>query len=228
MDVAMLYNPATIDIIKKEFIPVKLDDRIGKPTRDILYCQVRVFSLDTLHLYINHWPSRGGGQLETESLRIATALKLKGEINGVTQHYYLPKIIIMGDLNDEPDDRSLLVGLQAQTERITVLPESLYNLAAGYAEENKTGSYKFKGRWEMLDQIIVTGRILNAGKGIQTSAGKFSVFSAPFLLVPDDNYQGYEPFRTYNGPVYKGGFSDHLPVVLDMGWKETNEMRGNR
>jgi endonuclease/exonuclease/phosphatase family metal-dependent hydrolase len=132
----------------------------------------------------------------------------------------------MGDFNDEPNDKSLTQGLHAQTIGYPPLPGILYNLAGEYKGKIAKGTHKFQGRWGMLDQFIVSGDLLNASKGFTTSISCFSVYSASFLLVKDDNYSGFEPFRTYKGPIYAGGFSDHLPIVLDLEWK--GEEEGNR
>jgi predicted extracellular nuclease len=224
IDVALLYNPSTVRVLEKEFIPVTLTSGTEKTTRDILYCMVSIQQRDTLHLFINHWPSRGGGQLETEPSRLYAAKVLNLEINSLFRIFPNPKIIAMGDFNDEPNDKSLTEGLHAQTEIVLPMPGILYNLSAGYKKKHRIGTNKFQGRWGMLDQFIVSGELLKETMGFTTYPGSFSVFAASFLLTTDDNYSGSEPFRTYKGPVYSGGFSDHLPIVLDLEWKGDEEV----
>jgi hypothetical protein len=216
IDVAMIYNPATVRVIEKEFIPVILPDNEEKHTRDILYSKITLGIHDTLCLFINHWPSRSRGLLETEFLRICAARTLRLKIDSLFRSDLCPKIIVTGDFNDGPYDKSLSQAVQAKTDWSTPVPSDLYNLSAGYETRNPVGSHKFRGQWNMLDQVIVSGCLLTGQKGIQTSRDRFAVFADAFLLTEDTNYSGFEPFRTYKGPVYTGGFSDHLPVIIDL------------
>jgi endonuclease/exonuclease/phosphatase family metal-dependent hydrolase len=126
------------------------------------------------------------------------------------------KIMVMGDFNDGPYDKSLLQVVRAKTETDSLYPGDLYNLSAGFELRNPVGSHKYRGQWNMLDQIIVSGSLLDGRKDLKTSRDCFSVYAAPFLLTEDNRYLGVEPFRTYKGPVYQGGFSDHLPVLVDL------------
>jgi len=218
IDVALLYNPATVRILEKNFIPVVLPDSTERCTRDILYTKIAPGNNDTLHLFINHWPSRSSGFMETEPFRIHAATLLRVKIDSLLLSGSHPKIIIMGDFNDGPFDKSLSQVVLAKTDTGTPVPGDLYNLAAGYEIRNPVGSHKFRGQWNMLDQIIVSGNLLAGQKGLKTGRDCFSVFAGPFLLTEDTRYMGVEPFRTYKGPVYLGGFSDHLPVMVDLFW----------
>jgi endonuclease/exonuclease/phosphatase family metal-dependent hydrolase len=215
IDVALIYNPATVRILEKEFIPVVLPDSADKYTRDILYSKIVLGKSDTLHLFINHWPSRSRGFLETEPLRIFAAGLLRTKIDSVLRSGPHENVVVMGDFNDGPFDKSLSQVLRAITDWGSPVPLDLYNLAAGYETKNPVGSHKFRGQWNMLDQIIVSGSLLTGQTGLAASRECFSVFAAPFLLTEDTRYLGFEPFRTYKGPVYQGGFSDHLPVMAD-------------
>ena len=124
------------------------------------------------------------------------------------------KIIISGDLNDTPDDKSLAEILKAKPNSDAHDPISLYNLAPTYCKTT-TGTYKYREEWSCLDQIIVSGSILN-NDGIFTTNTNAHIFNQPFLLEEDTKYHGNKPFRTYTGMRYNGGFSDHLPVYLDL------------
>jgi endonuclease/exonuclease/phosphatase family metal-dependent hydrolase len=216
IDVALLYNPATVRILEKDFIPVVLPDSTEKYTRDILYCKIMTPENDTLHLFINHWPSRSRGFLETEPFRIHAASILRMKIDSVLLSSPQRKIIVMGDFNDGPFDKSLLQIVRAKTDTGKLISGDIYNLAAGYEMRNPVGSHKFRGQWNMLDQIIVSENLLNRHTGLTTGRDCFSVFAPPFLLTEDTVYMGAQPFRTYRGPVYLGGFSDHLPVMVDL------------
>ena len=91
----------------------------------------------------------------------------------------------------------------------------LVNLSSGAAERGE-GTFKFRGKWEMIDQVLVSASILDPVKGIYTEKEFFRIFRPDFLMQKDVNYPGYLPFSTYRGFRYQGGFSDHLPVILDL------------
>jgi predicted extracellular nuclease len=216
IDVAMLYNPATVRIVETRFIPVDLYTFPKNTTRDILYCKVILKTQEALHLFINHWPSRSAGILETEPLRMTAARVLRAAIDSINRTQTAPKILIMGDFNDEPFDKSISQVLMARIPAEKPGVKILYDLSSDYIKRNGTGSHKYRGQWEMIDQVIVSGSLLTTEKGLRTGQGCFHVFDDPFLLREDKYHAGYEPFRTYKGPVYCGGFSDHLPVVINL------------
>jgi hypothetical protein len=127
------------------------------------------------------------------------------------------KILIMGDFNDEPDDESLAVKLNAKVNRAEPLIAGLYNLTGvNTAGELVQGTLKYQGTWNIFDQIIVSAGMLNDTNGIYVKPDGFTILNNRFLLEPDVTYTGYKPFRTYSGFIYKGGFSDHLPVYIDV------------
>jgi len=128
----------------------------------------------------------------------------------------LAKIVIMGDLNDYPDNISVTDVLKAKHNFENIQNSELYNLSAFIEQTTNLGSHKFEGEWGILDQIIVSGAILDAKKGIRTSKEDAHIFNAEFLLEDDDNFTGKRNFRTYSGFKYVGGYSDHLPVFLDL------------
>ena len=122
----------------------------------------------------------------------------------------------MGDFNDEPDDESLRLKLKALTNHDNPCPNLLYNLSTAPENEKFKGTLKFQGQWNLFDQVIVSGSLLNAGHGLFLLPDSYRIFGPSFLLTPDDRFNGYKPYRTYNGYKYQGGFSDHLPVYVDL------------
>jgi endonuclease/exonuclease/phosphatase family metal-dependent hydrolase len=212
IDVAMLYNSHTVEFISSKFF------RLQKPglfTRDILYCRVNLHG-NPVHLFVNHWPSRSAGQIETEKDRLAAATLLRHLTDSLFMRNKEACIIIMGDFNDEPADESISGILGATTMLSGARPAKLYNLSKAPREGKFKGSLKYQGIWNLFDQIIVSGSLLSDTSGIHTDATGFKIFGDSFLLRMDDKYNGYKPFRTYNGYRYEGGFSDHLPVFLDV------------
>ncbi len=216
IDVGFLYLPDKFKPINYKAIRVKFPFDANKPTRDILYVKGTDNFKDTLHIFINHWPSRWGGQTETDRKRKFAASVLRKEVDSLFAADKNPNIIIMGDLNDYPTNNSVMKVLKAQTQYKNIKQESLYNLAWYLQEVKGKGSHKHAGEWGVLDQIIISGSLLNPENKIHTSIDNAHVFDADFLLEPDNNYTGMKPFRTYIGFKFHDGYSDHLPVYLDL------------
>jgi exonuclease III len=179
-------------------------------TRSVLYTKW-VIGADTVHIIVNHWPSRRGGVLAMEGLRMKIAAMVREKVDSLMMiSSSEAKIIIMGDFNSTPDDqelKSLIISSEPDN--------SLVNLSEYLAADGQ-GTYRYLGTWEMIDQIIVSGKLLNCNKGIYTSAQNLKIFRPDFLIGKDPKYPGSIPLSTYRGYRYQGGFSDHLPVLLDL------------
>lgn len=126
------------------------------------------------------------------------------------------KIIIMGDFNDEPTNRSVNEMLLANNKRKNVGERELYNLMYDAHNIHNEGSYNYQGNWNMLDQIIVSQSVLTVGGGLHADYESGSILKADFMLYHDENKQQYVPSRTYGGPNYYGGISDHFPVYITL------------
>lgn len=219
IDVALLYQPKSFRPVTTEFIAV--DYPVNKrKTRDIIYVQGILPNHDTLHVFVNHWPSRYGGQLESEENRIFVAGLLKQKTDSILKNNPQALITIMGDFNDEPDNTSLLKTLNAVPAYDSLQTKQLINLSYKLRYTNNQGSHKYQGQWTLLDQVIVSGALLNKNRNTYTTPEKLTIVRAPFLLEPDEAYLGDKPYRTYVGFKYNGGFSDHLPVFIDLLNKE--------
>lgn len=213
IDVALLYQPATFRLLSSQSIRVNIESIGGRPTRDILHATGRVVSGDTLDVFVCHFPSRSGGERATEPFRIQAASCLRAAIDSVTAMRRHPHIIVTGDFNDCPSNRSVRETLGA------ALPSSgnadarkLYNLTEG----NPGGTYRYKGEWNAFDQMITNGRLLQSGSKVRASRKAARILDFPFLLEEDERYGGDTPFRTYKGIRYHGGYSDHLPLLLEL------------
>ena len=184
-------------------------------SRSVLYIKCEIF-YDTVHLMINHWPSRRGGVLAGESLRsdIADMVRTTADSLDIISSGR-SKIIIMGDFNCTPDDPVIKKLIHPDENKNAKMKLTLVNLSV---PDNSSvhGTYRYMGTWEMLDQIIVSERLLNSIKGVSTARNKFSIFKSDFLLRYDLNYPGLTTYSTYRGYRYQGGYSDHLPVILDL------------
>lgn len=201
IDVALLYNSKVFLPLESKAIPVIVHDSKNTRdyTRDILYVSGKLNN-ETVHIYVNHWPSKRSGFDETRRKRIEIAQLLHQEIANIGEEN--PKIIIMGDFNDNPNDDSIQKHLVTKHFQNPML--SLYN-------EGK-GASKFYGKWMLFDQIILSRNFFSEKK-YEYLFKKALIFDAPFLTNPRGRHKS-EPFRTYTGKYYQGGYSDHFPVYI--------------
>jgi len=225
VDVALLYLPEMFVPINSRPIRVSFPNSTST-TRDILYASGKIPNGDTLHIFVNHFPSRLGGELESEDRRETAANFLRTAVDSIFEIHANAAIIIMGDFNDYPNDNSITKILKANPlpdnfNKISFgsssEPQKLYNLAYKIHEEGKIGSYRHENEWGMLDQIIVSGALLDNSLKTKVLSNTFQVFAPKWLLEEDKNF-GLRPFRTYIGMKFNGGFSDHLPVFVRMLW----------
>ena len=215
IDVCLIYRSDIVTpLFYRYFKPAGIAEGEFR-TRSVLYSKWLI-SDDTIHLFLNHWPSRRGGVLAGESLRtgISGMLKEKEDsiLNSLNSH---AKIIIAGDFNCTPGDKEISSLIEMDNnENSGNCPPSV-NLSELSANKG-LGTYKYMGAWEMLDQVIVSEWLLKCTDGFYADSGSFKVFNPGFLLKRDPSYPGFAPFSTYRGYRYQDGFSDHLPVILDL------------
>jgi predicted extracellular nuclease len=214
IDVGFLYREDLFKPINNEFLAINFPDNPESKTRDILYVKGVANKLDTLHIFVNHWPSRWGGQLESEDRRLYVASVLRSRVDSIFNQNANSNIIITGDFNDYPDNKSILEILSANQNFENIKPNTLYNLSANLFKTKNIGSNKYQGEWGVLDQFIVSGNLLNTKNKMYTSLDDVTIFNKKFLLESDDSYYGFKPNRTYIGYKYNGGYSDHLPTYL--------------
>ncbi len=209
IDVGLIYNPGRFIPVHAHKIPVTDKNDTGFHTRDILYVK-GVLQGDTVHIFVNHWPSRYGGMMQTAGKRKLAAMVLKQTVDSVCNVNINANILVMGDLNDNPDDESVSVLTSKNDECALVkLP---WKTAYGLAE----GSLKHASQWAVFDQILVSKGLKGGTNKVALRTPAFTVFDAGFLLEKDVKNQGYTTNRTYKGFVYHGGYSDHLPVFIDL------------
>jgi endonuclease/exonuclease/phosphatase family metal-dependent hydrolase len=166
---------------------------------------------DTLHILANHWPSRRGGVLAGDELRQQVAFLVKQKVDSLfSSGSSGSKLIIVGDFNCTPDDQIMrsLIASDDPSKGLVNLSEILDN--------DGSGTYRYMGIWEMIDQVIVSRSLLSGEKGLSTEPNMLRIFKPEFLMKKDPKYPGLSPFSTYRGFKYQGGFSDHLPVYLDL------------
>lgn len=205
IDVALIYDSNRVNVIGSRAIPVVLESVTDPNTRDILKVTVKVGSED-FNLFVNHWPSRRGGQDESEMHRIKVASVLRKEVDQILLINPNANIICMGDFNDFPSNKSVHDVLQAGVSNEHSV---LFNMMSDF-EAQKKGTHFYKGEWSPLDQFIVSYGMFD-NKCL--SANSFEVVSYDFLYYTSkDGVKS--PARAYVGDSYKGGYSDHLPILM--------------
>ncbi len=217
IDVAMLYRPEMFTPIVSMPIEVYIGEKAS--TRDILYVCGELKGGAKLHVFQVHFPSRRGGERETEEKRISVAKTLRASVDSIFEGNKDAAIVIMGDFNDYPNSVSVADVLYARDYDIKNGDASrgyLYNLTYELHKKGE-GSYCIRGEWVMLDQIIVSGALLNGaiGVGVDKEMGA-QIFEEEWMMKYDERQMDSVPKRTYNGMRYEGGYSDHLPVYVDL------------
>ena len=216
IDVALIYQKKVFQVLDSKNIEINFPKSVigdkAYTTRDILHVKGIFGGVDTLHVFVNHFPSRRGGLEASEPKRTYVAEQLKKSVNQIFSKNKNANILIMGDFNDEPDNNSITKTLNAKSVISNNASTDLVNTSAPL-DLAKKGTYNYRGNWNMLDQIIVSGAMLQKKNSIK--AGQFTIFQEEWMMFKSDKY-GLTPNRTYGGPNYYGGFSDHLPVYLEV------------
>ncbi len=213
IDVALIYRKEALHCLGHWSIPSATSFK----TRSVLYVKFANKGKDTLHIFVNHWKSRSGGSSETEPQRLENANVLKHLTDSVLSRNTGAKIIIMGDFNDEPNNKSLSEALNAMKPVKNAIPSGLYNLMYDrFLAGEGTLFYK---DWDLFDQFIVSGNLLigKRGKKPGIEPPYAFIFKPDFLLFK--NKDGVMiPNRTASSKEYYGGFSDHLPVYVSLNY----------
>ncbi len=215
IDVAFLYQKKGFKLISSDIIRINFPEGYLEEeeytTRDVLHVQGIFNKNDKFHIFINHWPSRRGGLEASESKRTYVAKQVRAKIDELYTANPNANILVMGDFNDEPDNKSIQEVLGAKMDKSATGATDLYNLMSDLDKEGK-GSYNYKGNWNMLDQLIVSSSLASGKNNIDFLDPV--IFRAEWMIYKDKKY-GDKPSRTYGGPNYYGGFSDHFPVYVD-------------
>jgi len=212
IDVALLYQADKYTPVTTRFLHLPFPFDSENKTRDILYSKGVFSDKDTLHVFVNHWTSRWGGREETEPYRKFTGETLKRITDSILNAQPQANILIAGDLNDNPSDSSVSIKLDARAVTKPIYNNSLYNLSLNKFNMGE-GTLYYKS-WDMFDQIIVSGNMLEGRKGIKVETVDQEIIKYDWMLYHPKTGDA-RPSRTAAGKYY-GGFSDHLPVFIRM------------
>ncbi len=214
IDVGFLYNPKyfTVEASDKLFVQLPGGSKDSYFTRDILWVKGKLDG-ETVHIYVNHWPSRRGGEERSAPARAAAALVAKLHMDSIAKADGYQKVVLMGDLNDDPTSPSLTEVLKAKGKIKDVREGGIFN-PWWELYKNGIGTLAFNDNWNLFDQIIISYPWLDKDqKGFFFH--KQHIFDREYLKENQGRYKGY-PMRTWDGNTYRAGYSDHLPTYLVM------------
>lgn len=218
IDVALLYQPSVFRLCQHRDLRLHLNSEPDYTTRDVLYTKGVVFTGDTLHVIVCHFSSKVSGARKSERYRIAEASMVKFLVDSICQQETGARVVILGDFNEPPTGQAITETLQARPCEGVIDKRLIYNLAypVGHDQRWPHGTYCYQGHWERLDHIFVTGSLLDSSRTLYTSPTAYRIHAPKFILTTDPMTRRLIPFRTYNGYRYQGGYSDHLPVYIDL------------
>lgn len=210
IDVGLLYREEEFRPVKIRFFPLIHADTVLS-TRLVLYVKGVYKGMDTLHCFVNHWPSKLGNKKFSAFRRMIASETVKEKTDSILSVSPHANIILAGDFNDG-------------TESAPVKNLSRFvNLSGRFSEGKRSsfpeaaGTYKYKGKWETIDQFLVSPALAPGGRrirGVFCKNESADIFCNSFLLEPDNEFGGWKIRRTLVGPRFTGGASDHLPIIL--------------
>lgn len=214
IDPALIYNPRYFKVKQSQPLFVRMANPDGSLhyTRDVLWVS-GLYDGEMIHVFVNHWPSRRGGEEASMAARASAASVSKHVIDSLMAIDPNTKVIVMGDLNDDPTSPSVTQVLGAKLKVADVKDGGLYNPWADFTKKG-IGTLAYNDSWNLFDQIIISSGFLK-----KDQAGFFykdaHIFSRNFMVTKSGKYKGY-PMRTYDGVIYNGGYSDHFPTYCVM------------
>jgi hypothetical protein len=212
IDVGLLYNPTYFKVLESGSLNVPLKNADGTPyaTRDVLWVY-GLFNGEPMYFFVNHWPSRRGGEEASAPGRALAAGVAKAKMDSIISIHPEAKIMLMGDLNDDPLSPSVLNVINAKGDIDKLNPGELYNPWTNYYKKG-IGTLAYNDAWNLFDQIVLTQPYLKKEqKGFFFQ--KAVIFNRPFMVQKSGRYRGY-PLRTFDFDVYMKGYSDHFPVYV--------------
>ncbi len=211
VDVSFLYDASRFKILTTRAFPTIVPNNPDFITRDQWLMTGILDGVDTLDIVVNHWPSKSGGEQRSLPGRLAAGQLGRSIADSVLQSRPNAKFVYMGDLNDNPTSKCILAEMNTKTKPEKLTSLDLYNPMWKLFRDG-IGSYAYRDTWEMLDNIIISGGLVNAKPGTYKFRSAH-IFRKDFMFTKTGSYMDY-PFRTFAGGNYQGGYSDHLPVYI--------------
>ncbi|HEX2629564.1 MAG TPA: endonuclease/exonuclease/phosphatase [Chitinophagaceae bacterium] len=220
VDVGLLYNPKyfTVEASDKLFVQLPGGSKDAYYTRDILWVRGKLDG-ETIHIYVNHWPSRSGGEKRSEPARNAAAQVCRNHMDSIAKLEPNAKVVVMGDLNDDPTNVSVAGIINAKGKEKDVPKGGMFNPWVELYKKG-IGTLAYQDAWGLFDQIIISQAWLNKDQPGFHYYQQY-IFAREYMKENNGRYKGY-PMRTWDGNTYRAGYSDHFPTYLVM-LKEVTE-----
>jgi len=215
IDVALLYRSSVFRVMHSEPYEVVLyeSDDPGERdyTRDVLYVKGKLDG-EVIHFFVNHWPSRSGGEKRSRPNRVNAAETAKKVIDSVQSQDPYAKIMLMGDLNDGPENKSVkeIIGAKDEIEKLEL--KGMYNPFEKIYDQG-IGTIAWRDTWDLFDHIIISKPLVDTDDYKTYSFYQAGVYNPVWLQNPKGQYKGY-PYRAFVGSTFTGGYSDHFPVFM--------------
>ncbi len=224
IDVALLYRPELFTLLERREIEITFPSNLDKKSRNILHVVGKVLDEEPLHLFVCHAPSRREGAKETQRYRNTVMQELKKACQEVYEANPKAHIVIMGDFNAPPNEINHSKALGSKTlsrryhnKHLTAKELILFNIMSEIPEDNAPGSYCYRGRWEQLDQFIISQSLLREESPLQYQYESVRNYAPRYIQRNRRMAAGFRvPWRTYLGPHYIGGYSDHYPILMKL------------
>ncbi len=210
IDVAMIYRPKYLKVTNTKSYRLTIPGMDNFFTRDQLVVSGKLLG-DDINFIVNHWPSRRGGEKASRPLRNAAAALSRHIVDSLLSLNPQAKIIVMGDLNDQPTNESVLKIMNAKGNVDKLKPNEFFNPMYKLYKEG-IGSGAWRDTWSLFDQILLSQGLLGKDYATLKYHG-VRIFNKPFLKQKEGRYKGY-PYRTFAGGAWMGGYSDHFPVYV--------------
>lgn len=214
IDVALLYKKKSFFPLYTHAYPVQLpgDDK----TRDVLLVKGLVGKDHELTVIVNHWPSRSGGQAESDPDRRAAATVVRTIVDSIGAIDPFAAVVIVGDFNDDPKDPSMHQVLKAGKDTLEAKGTLLYNPMFALHNPDNYGSLMYRMKWNLFDQVIVNKTLLAADSPVRYVFGSAAVYHPDWMAEKEGDYKG-APLRSYlKGEFHPEGYSDHFPVYIQL------------
>ncbi|MCG9880764.1 MAG: hypothetical protein MH472_09220 [Bacteroidia bacterium] len=212
IDNALLYKKEHVNSVQSRLFDINPDSIGGSITRGLLMADFTLKNQSRLVIFVNHWPSRRGGEKESEPKRIYVAKYLKHLCDSIQKKDPKVHIVLMGDFNDHPDNISISEHLKAKESVKSVTKNDFYNPMFQLVKEGK-GSYNHRGNWNFLDQFILNQNLVKGKSKLSYVDQSAQAFKEEWMLETEEKYKG-NPKRTFGGKKYLNGYSDHLPIYM--------------
>jgi predicted extracellular nuclease len=214
IDVALVYDPKVFRYQRHQNLLVDFPDEPDYTSRDILLVEGKVRG-ETLYVLVNHWPSRRGGEAESEARRLRAAAVARAAVDSLFSLNPDADIVLMGDFNDDPHNKSMTESMQASGVKASVASRGFFNPMASLHDPETTGTLTYQRKWNLFDQFLVSKHLLSAPK-LHYVEGSAAIFNPVFLQVGFGSAKDAPRRAIFKNEFQPEGFSDHFPVYLQL------------